>query len=87
MASISEQLRFISDFRLQKILTNIFTDQIVTPPAVTTSLACPVGGVGLAAGGWDTAANRDLAIATINALRTDVAALRATVALLTNTQA
>lgn len=28
----------------------------------------PAGGVGTAAGGWDTAANRDAAIASINAL-------------------
>lgn len=33
-------------------------------------VAAPAGGVGAAAGGWDTAANRDAAIVTINDLRT-----------------
>lgn len=32
--------------------------------------AAPAGGVGTAAGGWDTAANRDAAITTLNNLRT-----------------
>lgn len=38
----------------------------LTAPAA----AAPAGGVGTAAGGWDTAANRDAAIATVNNLRT-----------------
>ena len=42
-----------------------------TPTALTaTTAAAPAGGTGTAAGGWDTAANRDLAIATINNLKT-----------------
>lgn len=45
--------------------------------AAATALAAPAGGTGAAAGGYDTAVNRDLAIAAINALRTDVAAIRA----------
>lgn len=32
--------------------------------------ACPAGGTGAAAGGWDTAGNRDSAITLINAMRT-----------------
>lgn len=32
----------------------------------------PAGGIGAAAGGWDTAANRDLAITRFNALRVTV---------------
>lgn len=44
--------------------------------AAITSLAAPAGGTGAAAGGWDTAGNRDLAITTINAIRTDLAAVR-----------
>jgi len=36
----------------------------------TPAAAAPSGGTGTAAGGWDTAANRDAAIATINNLRT-----------------
>lgn len=35
--------------------------------------AAPAGGTGAAAGAWDTAANRDLAIATINNNRTRLA--------------
>lgn len=38
-----------------------------TPAAFVA--VCPAGGVGAAAGGWDTAVNRDAAIATINACR------------------
>lgn len=38
--------------------------------------AAPAGGTGAAAGGWDTAANRNLAITTINDLRTVVLALQ-----------
>ena len=64
-----------------------------TAIAAAVPAAAPAGGTGAAAGGWDTAANRDLAITTINDLRThaieldldyeallvDVAALRTTV--------
>ena len=41
--------------------------------AAETSADFPAGGVGTAAGGWDTAANRDAAITRFNALRVDVA--------------
>lgn len=45
----------------------------VRPTALTaTAAAAPAGGVGAAAGGWDTAANRDASIATINNLKTRV---------------
>lgn len=44
--------------------------------ASTIPTAAPAGGVGTAAGGWDTAANRDAAIATINGLRTALSELR-----------
>jgi hypothetical protein len=41
------------------------------PTSLTATVAAaPAGGTGTAAGGWDTAANRDLAIATINNLKT-----------------
>ncbi len=39
--------------------------------------AVPAGGTGTAAGGWDTAANRDIAIATIIELKTRINALQA----------
>lgn len=43
----------------------------IRQPAMTApAAAAPAGGVGTAAGGWDTAVNRDAAIATINNLRT-----------------
>lgn len=41
----------------------------------TATVDAPAGGTGAAAGGWDTAGHRDTAIATINALRVDVAAI------------
>lgn len=40
-----------------------------TAIAAATPAAAPAGGAGAAAGAWDTAANRDAAIATINGLR------------------
>lgn len=47
-----------------------------TAPAVSqTQLAAPAGGTGATAGAYDTAGNRDLAIASINAARTDIAAI------------
>lgn len=39
--------------------------------AAFTSADMPAGGTGTAAGGWDTAANRNTAIANFNALRVD----------------
>jgi hypothetical protein len=44
--------------------------------AAATVSAPPAGGTGAAAGGWDTAPNRDLAIASINALIADVLDIR-----------
>ena len=41
-----------------------------TTIAATVPAAAPAGGTGAAAGAWDTAANRNLAITTINDLRT-----------------
>lgn len=41
-----------------------------------TSAAMPAGGTGAAAGGWDTAGNRDQAIAEFAALRNDVIDLK-----------
>ncbi len=41
--------------------------------AAVTQLVAPAGGTGTAAGGWSTAANRNLAIASINAARDDIA--------------
>lgn len=48
---------------------------VVSNAGATTSTAFPAGGVGAAAGAWDTAANRDLAIAAFNNLRIDHDAL------------
>lgn len=49
---------------------------VADPPAITATAiaaaipaAAPAGGTGAAAGAWDTAANRDAAITTINDLR------------------
>lgn len=70
MASISENIREIKDFQLQRILDLIFRDMIAAPPAAITSV--------VAAGASPTKAEYD-------ALRSDVIALRATLALLTKT--
>lgn len=45
-----------------------------TPISTLTAnpVVAPAGGTGAAAGGWSSAANRDTAIATINALRTRI---------------
>jgi hypothetical protein len=46
---------------------------VVKPTALTATVsAAPAGGAGTADGGWDTSTNRDLAIATINNLKTRV---------------
>ena len=46
---------------------------VAKPTALTATVAAaPAGGTGTAAGAWDTAGNRDLAIATINNLKTRV---------------
>jgi hypothetical protein len=56
-------------------LTQTYSTTSTTHAAVT-QLAAPAGGTGVAAGGWSTAANRDLAITSINAARTDIANLK-----------
>lgn len=45
----------------------------VSASAVTVPTAAPAGGTGTAAGGWDTAVDRDAAITTINGLVTAAA--------------
>ncbi len=52
-----------------------------TAPAALSQVAAPAGGSGATAGAYDTAGNRDLAIASINAARDDIIALRAEVVL------
>lgn len=51
----------------------------VAASAVTIPSAAPAGGTGTAAGGWDTAVNRDAAIATINGLVTDATGYKTTI--------
>jgi hypothetical protein len=65
------------------VLSKLFSGFVVVAPAAITATNAPAGGVGASAGAWDTAANRDAAIATINALVADVTALRQTVEKLT----
>lgn len=55
--------------------TQTYATAAKTVPAAT-QLAAPAGGTGTAAGGWDTAGNRDLAIASINAAKTDIEELK-----------
>lgn len=49
------------------------------PPApvtlTQTQLAAPAGGTGATAGAYDTAANRNLMIVSVNAAMTDIAAI------------
>lgn len=54
----------------------IFTGPGITDATATIPAAAPAGGTGTAAGAWDTAPNRDAAIATINGLRTAVQELQ-----------
>ncbi len=53
------------------------TVSAATGVAPTDSLTAdaPAGGTGAAAGGWDTAGNRNLGIATINGLNATVASV------------
>lgn len=48
-------------------------------PAALSQVAAPAGGTGATGGAYDTSGNRDLAIASINAARDDIIALRAEV--------
>lgn len=56
-------------------LTQTYSTASATHPAITSTVM-PAGGTGVAAGGWSTAANRDLAIAAFAADRTDLANLK-----------
>lgn len=53
--------------RIKAMLT---TGSSVALSVASVPSAAPAGGTGSAAGGWDTAGDRDLAIATINGLVT-----------------
>lgn len=48
----------------------VLTGAGITDSTAPVTAAAPAGGTGTAAGGWDTAGNRDLAITTINQTRT-----------------
>lgn len=54
-----------------RMMKNVCSKSTTALPA-----AAPVGGVGAAAGAYDTAANRDAMITTLNALRTIVGELQ-----------
>lgn len=55
--------------------TQTFATAAKTVPAAT-QLAAPAGGTGATAGAYDTAVNRDAAIASINAAKTDIEELK-----------
>lgn len=78
----------VSDFQVARATANQNAGSVPTkignevstvgkPKLTATAAAAPAGGTGAAAGGWDTAPNRDAAIATINNLRTRVNELEA----------
>lgn len=54
--------------------SDALTEMVMQPPValspVASGGAAPAGGIGTAAGGWDTEANRDAAIALLNNIRT-----------------
>ena len=60
--------------RIAEVAAGVPTSKRVT--LAMTQLAAPAGGTGADAGCYDTAENRDLFIASLNALRTDIAAIR-----------
>lgn len=49
---------------------------VASAAAITATADAPAGGTGTAAGGWDTAGNRNSAITTINQMRADIIAVR-----------
>lgn len=70
--------RFDDDIQFNGNIGFFGTTSTTKPAGLTASAAAaPAGGVGAAAGGWDTAANRDAAIETINNLRTRLNELEA----------
>lgn len=74
MASPNKEASFFADKYDRGLITT--RQPNVADPAAITQLTCPAGGTGAAAGGWDTAGNRDLAIASINAAKADILAIR-----------
>ena len=63
-------------------LTPVAQQTTIIDPAACAAMTAtnpPAGGVGAAAGGYDTAANRDLMITSQTALVADVAALKTAV--------
>lgn len=60
------------------VRTDVSASGAYPRPALTANpVAAPAGGTGATAGAYDTAANRNIAIATINSLRTRVAEIEA----------
>ena len=55
---------------VKKAIANVDAVASAVATLAVNATAAPAGGVGTAAGGWDTAANRDAAIAVINSLVT-----------------
>lgn len=83
LAQFDEVTRLNSDLYAQVDALQSALDQVPMngwdrqPAQAAAVAAAPAGGVGTAAGGWDTAGNRDTAIACINNLRTRLASLEA----------
>lgn len=78
--TVGDQITSDGGFRSGGVLSHVGSSvgfygvtPTIRPTALTATVAAaPAGGTGAAAGGWDTAANRNLAIATINNLKTRV---------------
>ena len=74
MAATAAGKRNLIDIAAGKPPGEPVTVAISAAAAAVTQLAAPAGGTGATAGAYDTAANRDLAITSINDARTDIAA-------------
>lgn len=79
MATVAEKFRILSRILPPgdaAVLQPTEPATVANPAAMTATANAPAGGTGTAAGGWDTAANRNSAITTINNLRADVIEVR-----------
>lgn len=71
-----EQRRAVTGGASPHLAASMFPGTVVASSATQTSLSAPSGGVGSAAGGYDTSVNRDLMITSHNALVADFTSLR-----------
>jgi propanediol dehydratase small subunit len=79
-AAIRTMVTDTTSFTATETVKGVVLKAVVQATAVVAvPAAAPAGGTGATAGAYDTAVNRDAAIATINGLRLDVIELQAVV--------